>query len=339
MHSSSRKKILLISNKVFHYRIPVYEHLNTRLASYGYELVVLANEVERKASQPSDFQLLVKPFRFRDYWRCITEIEPRIVIFFLHARDFIVWPLLVALKLRSIDVIYWNHGINLKTPDSKIKRIVLFVANNTINFNTIPEVAESKSSIRQELGITFSKVVLFVGRVTPEKRLDDLLAAAPALDNGIGIVVVGEGLSARQEQEINASTNIVYLGGIYDPLAINRVFKMADLFSIPGKVGLGVNQAFYWGLPIVTEDVLHSPEIVYVRDGVNGFIVEQHNVKMLAMKINYLLTSEEKYRQFSDAARAEIRENASIDNMCDGFLDAVRYLEERSNTTGRGGQC
>ena len=43
---------------------------------------------------------------------------------------------------------------------------------------------------------------------------------------------------------------------------------MADIFSIPGKVGLGVTQAFYWGLPIVTERVLHSPEIIYVKDGV-----------------------------------------------------------------------
>jgi len=335
----------------------VYEHLSERLKESGYDLVVITNEVESAAATPTGFRLIVEPFGFVRYRAAIDRIEPDIVMFFLHARDVMVWPLLLMLRMRGTQVIYWNHGINLQAPDNVIKRLVfglfhrmadaivlysvnekryiaqkhlqkLFVANNTINFDSIPDIPESKDEIRQQLDIPFDKVVLFVGRVTASKRLDDLLVAATELKQGIGVIVVGDGLTAEQARAISSADNIMHLGPVYDPKAVNRVFKMADVFSIPGKVGLGLNQAFFWGLPIVTEDVRHSPEIVYAKDGVNGFIVEKHNPRMLAEKINLLLSSDELYRQFSDAARHEIRTNANIDKMCDGFIKAIEFLEQ-----------
>jgi glycosyltransferase involved in cell wall biosynthesis len=333
--------------------------LSSRLAQIGYELVVLTNEVDAHADEPHEFELIVEPFRLSTYSKTIRRLSPSVVIFFLHARDMIVWPLLLLLKLSDTKVIYWNHGINLQTPDDRIKRMVfglfhrfadaillysknevkyikekfrdkVFIANNTINFGVMPEVHESKARIRDDFGIQFDKVVLFVGRITPEKNLSDLLAAGRFLDPGVGIVVVGDGLSEELRDQVVAAGNIKYLGGIYDPERINRVFKMSDVFSIPGKVGLGVNQAFFWGLPIVTEDVRHSPEIVYVRDGVNGFIVDKGDFRALAEKINFLLSSDDRYRQFSSAARTEILEQGNIDRMCDGFVEAIGYVDGKS---------
>lgn len=351
-----RRRLLLVSNKVYHYRVPVYRHLNQRLTSIGFELVVVTNEVEAHVLRSADFRLLVQPFSFREYRQLIDSERPDIVMFFLHIRDLMVWPLLVSLKRQHIPVIYWNHGVNLETPNNPLKRMVfgvfhhfadalvlysenekkyvsrrywhkLFVANNTINLDDIPEIPETKTEIRRQLGVPFQKVALFVGRITKSKRLDDLLEAANYLDEGIGVVIVGDGLSDKQKMIVEATGNIFYLGAVYEPVEVNRLFKMADVFSIPGKVGLGVNQAFYWGLPIVTENVRHSPEFVYVKDGVNGFVVDKHDARMLASKINLLLSSEDVYQRFSDAARSEILENANIDRMCDGFIDAIGYLQ------------
>src|ERR1039458_6778847 len=66
----------------------------------------------------------------------------------------------------------------------------------------------------------------------------------------------------------------MYLGEVHDPqnLQISRVFKMADVCAIPGHVGLGLNQAFYFGLPVVTEEGKHPPEIANLKHGRNGFI-------------------------------------------------------------------
>ena len=101
---------------------------------------------------------------------------------------------------------------------------------------------------------------------------------------------------------------------------------MADVFSIPGKIGLGINQAMYWGLPVVTEDVRHSPEIIYLENGVNGFIVRQHSAKELAEKCNYLLSDPDTYLKFSESAKSLIIKNADIDKMCDGFIDAINSV-------------
>ena len=350
------KKLLLISNKVFHYRVPIYNHLNSRLQSIGYELVVLTNELQKDNPHPPEFELLVQPFSFRGYKQAITRVSPAYVMLFLHIKDFIVWPLMAWMKFRQLQFIYWNHGVNLQTPDSVFKNIFFrtfhaasdaivlyseneakfvdekyrdktFFANNTLNFNGFPEIDDSPAKIKSELGISYNKVVLFVGRIIANKRLDDLLAAASLLESGTGIVIVGGGLNAEQARLIDHSTNISYLGEIYDGYQINRIFKMADVFCIPGSMGLGINQAFYWGLPAVTENVLHSPEIMYLKDGYSGFIVEKGNVQALAEKINFLLSSDSTYAEFSVAAKSIVMEQGNIDVMCDGFVDAIDYLD------------
>jgi glycosyltransferase involved in cell wall biosynthesis len=216
---------------------------------------------------------------------------------------------------------------------AKKYRHKIFVANNTLNFTTVPAILEPKEDIKKALGIPFKKVVLFVGRVTKSKRLDDLLEASQFLDEGVGLVIVGGGLSSAQRERISQSRNIIYLGEIYEGDKVNRIFKMADVFCIPGKMGLGINQAYYWGLPAVTQDVRHSPEIMYLKNGQNGFIVERGNLRSLAQKLNYLVSSPEIQEKFGSAAKHEIELNGSIDKMCDGFLQALRFVDKDESAT------
>jgi len=348
--------VLLISNEVFHYRVSLYNYLNEQLRSIDYELVVLTDKVQTLNPHRVQFKLLEEPFDFLKYRNVIDEIQPDVVILFLHLRDFIVWPLMVWMKHRKIKIIYWGHGLNLSKPDSKLRRLLfgifhrladaiilysrneiqfiadkyrdkIHIANNTLNFRDFPAVHKSIEQIKAEYNIRFQRVVLFVGRVTKEKRLDDLLDGACFLQDDICVVIVGGGLSAGQEKRFKEASNVYYLGEIYDINRISEIFKMADVFSIPGKMGLGVNQAMFWGLPVVTEDVKHSPEISYVVNEVNGFIVQKHNSRQLAEKINYLLANSEVYREFSKSARSSITQNANIDVMCRGFIEAIQSVE------------
>lgn len=357
----SLKKLLLISNKVYHYRVPIYNHLNSRLKKIGYELVVMTNELQADNPNEPEFSLIIEPFGFVRYTRAIKDIGPKHVMLFLHIRDIMVWPLMLWMKFRRTKFIYWNHGINLQDPHNVVKNlffgtfhalsdaIVLysrneeqfigdrhrrktFCANNTLDFGSFPEVDDSKESIRRDLGIEYDRVVLFVGRIIENKRLGDLIDAAKYLRQGTGVVIVGGGLSADQAKSVRRSENITYLGEIYDGQEINRIFRMADVFCIPGSMGLGINQAFYWGLPTVTGDVLHSPEIMYLEKGKNGFIVGAGDIRALAEKLNYLTSSDEIYEAFSAAAKSAIMTKGSIDTMCDGFLDAIEYLDRHATT-------
>lgn len=350
-----KKRVLLISTDLFHYRVSVLNHLNTRMHQIGYELLVLTSKFQKLNPHPIGFELIEKPFKYFAYVETIRKVNPDMIILNLRLKDYILWPLLLWLKWRNTTLLFWGHGINLMTPDHKGKRVLysilhrfsdriilytsneikyiaekhrdrIYIANNTLNFGDFPSIEKSKEQIKAEHGIVADKVVLFAGRITKEKRLDDLLAASDYVNDDTCIVIVGGGLDAGQERKIKLSKNIFYMGEIYAVKQVNEIFKMADVFSIPGKMGLGINQAMYWGLPVVTENVRHAPEIAYLIDGVNGFVVPQDNVKELANKINHILSDPIVYDKFSRQARLSIMKNADIDLMCDGFIGAIQSV-------------
>ena len=69
---------------------------------------------------------------------------------------------------------------------------------------------------------------------------------------------------------------------------ISEVFKASDVFVMPGHVGLAANQAFYWGLPLITEEGHHPPEIQYLKDGANGFIVPENDLSAFTERMLFL---------------------------------------------------
>jgi glycosyltransferase involved in cell wall biosynthesis len=119
--------------------------------------------------------------------------------------------------------------------------------------------------------------------------------------------------------------NIYKLGPIYGEKRLN-LLSAADVFCLPGAVGLSIVDAFQCGLPFVTEEGDESPEIMYLKDGINGFVVSRGNKKEMAEKLLLLLDNDRLRRQFSDAAKSEIAEKGHIDNLCAGFRDALRYV-------------
>lgn len=351
------RKVLLISNKVFHYRVSNYNYFTRRFREEGWEFVVRANELQKNNPFPIDFDFREMPFRFREYAREIERLRPDVVILFLHLKDLVIWPLVHWLKVKGISVVYWNKGINLELrnpglrnlpfyyihslcdgiilysaneiADIKIKnREKISVANNTVNFAAFPEIPESKEDIKSECGIPFRKTVLFVGRMRSVKKVEHLIEVFNRIDDpDFGCVIVGDRMGYDLEALI-ARDNVRYLGEIHDPrnVRISKLFKMADIFVIPGDVGLGLNQAFFWGLPVVTEDGLQPPEIHYLKDGRNGFIVPENDVDALREKVLLLLREDNLRAEFSRHAYEDIRSEASIERMFLGFLECLNRL-------------
>ncbi len=228
-------------------------------------------------------------------------------------------------------ILYTDNLMEL-LPESQ--RHKAFIANNTINFEEFPQIEESKGEIKESLGIPFQKVVLFVGRIGEErnrKKIDHLIDLFRGLKrDDLGLVIVGSSMPEELKSRIN-SENTRYLGEVHDPenLQFSRIFKMADISSIPGHVGLGLNQAFYWGLPVVTEEGLQPPEICYLKHGRNGFIVPENDVAALRERILYLADHDEVRAQLSANAREDILKRASTEGMFQGFLKCVEFVSGR----------
>jgi glycosyltransferase involved in cell wall biosynthesis len=91
-------------------------------------------------------------------------------------------------------------------------------------------------------------------------------------------------------------------------------------------VGLAIVHAFCYGKPLITENVsYHSPEIQYLKNGVNGFIVEENDLKEMSEKILSLLQNADKLKQMSIDCVKTIEENASISFMTSSMYKALMH--------------
>jgi len=357
-------KVLLVSNEVMHYRVSVYNDFARRFRERGYELIVRANRLQRKNPHPVEFDFREAPFRFSLYRKEIRALDPDVVILFLHIKDVILFPLLYWLRLTRRPVLIWTKGANLDAPDQRLRAaafhhmqtladgLILYspqetgfvkaknrpkitYANNTINYREFPEITASKDEIKKEFGVPFKKTALFVGRMDVgggRKKVDHAIRVFNAIENpDYGLVLVGAGFNDRLKSEIRGR-NVLYLGEIYDPgnVAICKIFKMADVFLIPGHVGLGLNQAFALGLPVITEKGGQPPEIHYLVSGQNGFLVEENDLDELKAKVLYLLDNDRERARFAENARRDILANASIEGMFAGFLQNIERVLGRA---------
>jgi glycosyltransferase involved in cell wall biosynthesis len=353
-------KVLLISNRVMHYRVSVYNHFARAFRQHGWELIVRSNELQKENPHPLGFDFKEIDLSFGACRDEIRSIGPQAVILFLHLKDRVLWPLIHWLPLKGIPLIYWTKGANLDDADSRLRyllfnyvhsrcdRLILYspnemkyltkanrrkayVANNTINFEDFPAIADSREAIKREFNIPFDKVVLSVGRMDvggQRKKIDHLIEVFRRTSlPGAGLVIVGAGVSKELQARMNRK-NTIYLGEIYDArnIQISKIFRMADLFSIPGHVGLGLVQAFHFGLPIVTEEGLQPPEIHYLRDGWNGYLVPENDIDALQERIEHLLRNDAVRRTFSQNARQDMAEHGSIENMFLGFKTCIESL-------------
>jgi len=111
-------------------------------------------------------------------------------------------------------------------------------------------------SIRREMAPGAEVVLLYVGRIAPEKRVHLLLDAFPGIRRGadrpVGLVLVGDGpaLHELRDRKVEGVTFTGYRRGSL----LAATYASADLFLFPSDTetfGQVVTEAFASGLPVV----------------------------------------------------------------------------------------
>lgn len=64
-------------------------------------------------------------------------------------------------------------------------------------------------------------------------------------------------------------------------------------------------EAKSWGLPLISFDIMTGPSDI-IRDGANGYLVEQGNVDVLTARIEELITSQEQRIRFSQNSQMDM---------------------------------
>jgi glycosyltransferase involved in cell wall biosynthesis len=345
--------LLLHGGNIPHYRVPIYGRLSSYLKAYGLELLVTSEAIQKDNPHPLEFEFVQMHLSALNIGRLIYRKQIDVVIMFVDMRHPYLFPTYVITKgLLGRKMVWWGQGKDLAAPNAKLKNIAYateqtlcdsiilyaehlkkylpkrfhhktFVANNTLSIAYEGLPAERKQAVLAEYGIHTKKNIICVGRLQKRKRLDLLVAAHASMNRpDIGLILAGPDTEGVLK-DVNGK-NVFKIGPIYDSKKFD-LLSASDVYCLPGAVGLSIVDAFHCGLPLITEGTYESAEMMYLKDGENGFLVKPGNVEDLANKLLLLLDNDYLRKKFSDAAKREISTNGHIDKLCAGFKDALLY--------------
>lgn len=169
-------------------------------------------------------------------------------------------------------------------------------------------------------------VGLYCGSLYSEKRLELLINAADRLRHRMPrfhLAVIGDGPQRGWLRKVARDRPWVHITGALYGRAKAAWYAAASIVLNPGLVGLGVLDAFAAGLPLITTGgARHSPEIAYLKDGVNGRIVWTDSAEEYADAVLEVLNDERtrdrmRHRALEDADRY------SIDRMSVRFAEGI----------------
>ncbi|MDP2564047.1 glycosyltransferase family 4 protein [Pseudoalteromonas marina] len=212
----------------------------------------------------------------------------------------------------------------------------IFVAPNTLNTEKLlasylPVTKQQVADFKTHYSLHNKTVYLFSGRLREGKRLNHFINALAQSKHkaDIALIVVGHGEMFNQWKSMSekANLNCHFLGEIFDEAKLAVIFKSADWFIMPGYVGLAIVHAFSAGLPVLTEKIsFHSPEINYLKDGINGKMFNEFSTDQWTTFIDSEGLNDATKSMMSKEALKTVNNEASISNQLSSMAKALGVM-------------
>lgn len=292
-------------------------------------------------------RVLGKRFRFDPltWWRMRQELrafQPHIVQSFLFAANsYVRLPgvtqptTLIVVSERCVDS--WKSGWQLNLDRRQIARTHAMTANSqsvadfyvgvgvprdliTVIPNALPktESSYSKQQAREILGLKEEhRVIGFVGRLAPQKRLQDVVWAFHLLHQLVDearLVLIGEG--PERDALSDLATNfgcrdrIIFAGHREDAVALMTAFDAFVLGSEFEGMSNSLMEAMSNGLPCVVSDIAPNRELI--ADDVTGLLFPVGKSPDLAKLCAKVLTDADLAHRLGHAARQQIETQHTV---------------------------
>jgi glycosyltransferase involved in cell wall biosynthesis len=156
-------------------------------------------------------------------------------------------------------------------------------------------------------------LVLFLGHLSADKGVFDLLEAVAAVRDGIPelrLVCAGDGdrvAVARQAERLGIAEAVKFTGWV-GPSGKRALFESAAVLAAPSydaALPVSLLEAMAAGVPVVASKVGGIPEIIV--DGVSGFLVAPGDSASLARLLHKLLLDRETGTRIGAAGRESVR--------------------------------
>jgi glycosyltransferase involved in cell wall biosynthesis len=176
-----------------------------------------------------------------------------------------------------------------------------------------------RESVKRRYGIDPSeKLVLYIGRLVPQKGVEYLIRAAPMIlrnQQNAKFIIAGDGWSRNQLEGLAASmglgNKIKFLGFISEDERIQLLLS-ADALVVPSlyePFGIIALEGMAAGVPVIVSNVGGLSEIVeHDRTGMHAYAA---NPESIAWCVNKLLSDYEYSQWISENAKKRIKEQYS----------------------------
>lgn len=211
------------------------------------------------------------------------------------------WTRTIDKKMATGVFLYGDHArqllINWGVPAEKLHLIY-----NSLDYDkqlSVRQTIHPSDFYQQHFG-NENKNLVFIGRLTPIKKLDQVLSAVSRLkeqgkDYNITFVGDGEVRASLQEltQKLSLESVTWFYGACYDEQKIAELLYNADLCVSPGNVGLTAMHAMTFGCPVVSNDNFNTqmPEVEAIEDGVTGTFFHEDDIESFADSIGRWLNN------------------------------------------------
>ncbi len=358
MKSNGKKKVLILYNKLFHYRLPIFN-----LLAKKYDLTVAYSyQTSEKIVSQCDFKILFLPVK--KIWK--FTIHKNDIFKLCNSFDVVIaygdtawlsYSFLVFKRNRKFKLLFWSIGTpasyNRKFGDAGklhylitdyfdkradglilyssvpikmyekrgVKKQKYFVANNTVRVKKIQFKKEEKNNI------------LFIGTLYLEKGLDILLKSYLAVykeDSSIpNLEIVGGGEQFGYIQkwifENKLENKVFLLGPVYDEEQKSKIFEKSVACISPLQAGLSVLESMGYGVPFITmADAITGGEIFNIINKQNGLklthISEFKTIlhDITKQRIKYLEMGEQAYKYYWEFRKPE--------DMTEGIIEAIENV-------------
>jgi glycosyltransferase involved in cell wall biosynthesis len=280
----------------------------------------------------------------------VKELRPAVVVCMAHVGNFSHWWLALNKRRYGYRLVAWQSGFEYHPGWAKDALLDIFVPrfdhhlayhsnardyalqhgsppacitvmHNTINEARITRQARGEAHaqlVGRHPSLAGKRIVLFVGAVMQEKRVEVLIEAMARLARPeLALVVVGDGPHLPQLRALCAGrADVVLAGSVID--GVGSYFDAAEVFAMPGTGGLGLNEAMAHGLPLLSSYADGSADDLVV-DGQTGFRLRQDTAAELAERLAQLLDDPELAANMGRTAQAWSHGKFAFDR----FLDRI----------------
>lgn len=168
--------------------------------------------------------------------------------------------------------------------------------------------------------------VIFIGRLSAQKRLEVLLEAVPLSEARVEVDIVGEG-EERQRLEslavqLQIGDQVRFHGDIRDAATKARLIDQAHVAVMPGLGGLFVQEVQARGCPVIAT-AADGTEQDLVRAVNPDLYLERGEAREIAARLSSLAAQPERLLRARAAAFDVVRESYNLEAMVEGWVQGA----------------